>query len=145
MLKEDYKYKVNFSRNYVATITAPDTNLEIIMRIPEEIPMLTCSAAIYIAAWEPTKSFGLVARLNSKMKMGHFEVNADGSLISFVTWKHLTNDLRYYSLDQMVSAVREAQRLLMAEIEMNPPVWKSTSGEQLKQQASSLDAYRSAA
>jgi hypothetical protein len=141
MLKEDYKFKVNVSRPFVATISPPASALTIILRVPEEIPMLTASCALHVAAWEPDKSFELVARLNALVPMGHFEVNADGSLISFVTWKHLTNDLRYYALDQMIVAVIDAERLLTAEL----PSWKPLSAEILKQNASSLDAYRSAA
>ena len=141
MLKDDYKYKVNTTRSFVATINPPASALTIILRVPEEIPMLTVSCALHVAAWEPDKSFELVARLNSMISMGHFEVNADGSLISFVTWKHLTNDLRYYALDQMIAAVHAAERLLVAEL----PAWKPLSAETLTANASSLDAYRSAA
>jgi hypothetical protein len=140
MLKDDYKYKVNISRNFIATISPPGSELEIVLRIPEEIPMLTCSASLHMAAWEPDKSFELVARLNPTMTMGHFEVNADGSLISFVSWKHLTNDLRYYSLDQMIASVHEAERVLQAQL----PDMKVNSTEMMKAQASSLDAYRTA-
>ena len=141
MLKDDHKYGVSLSRHFSATITPNTPGMEIHMRIPEEIPMLTVSAALHSCAWEPERSFELVARLNAKIALGHFEVNADGSLISFVAWKHLTNDLRYYSLDQMISSVHEAELLLRAEL----PVWKPTSSELLKAKASSLDAYRAAA
>jgi hypothetical protein len=144
MLKEDYKYKVNMSQNFIASITPPGSDLEIILRIPEEIPMLTCSASLHMAAWDPEKSFELVARLNPTMTMGHFEVNADGSLISFVAWKHLTNDLRYYSLDQMIASVHEAERVLYAEL---PELQETRTdvGDTMKAHASSLDAYKNAA
>lgn len=141
MLKEDYKYKVTVGRHFVATINPPESALNIILRIPDEIPMLTVSASLYTAGWEPEKSFALVNRLNAAVNVGHFEVNADGSLISFVVWKHLTNDLRYYSLDQMVTAVHEAERMLLAEL----PSARVSSVGRARANASSLDAYRSAA
>lgn len=142
MLKEDYKYNVASTRALTATVMPPNGSTPIIVRIPEEIPMITCSASLHVAAWESEKSFALVARLNTMIKTGHFEVNADGSLISYVTWKHLTNDLRYYSLDQMIASVHEARALLQTQL----PNWEPMSAEMLKVRASSLDAYsRSAA
>ena len=74
--------------------------------------MLTASCPLHLATWDPDKSFELVARLNSLVSLGHFEVNVDGSLISFITWKHLTNDLRFYALDELIASVHEAARLL---------------------------------
>ena len=141
MLKNDYKFKVMLGRGSVATVHPPSSDLEIIMRIPDEIPMLTCSAALCKCPWEYEKSFALVTRLNATMKSGHFELNADGTLISFVNWKHLTNDLRYYSLDQMISAVHEAEKTITVEL----PALKPTLNELLKARASSLDAYRAIA
>lgn len=142
MMKEDYKYDVNVSRGSVATVTPPGSKTVIILRIPDEIPMLTCSASLHMANCEPEKAFDLVTRLNPLLKSGHLEVNADGSLISFVTWKHLTNDLRYYSLDQMIASVHEAEKLLAEHL----PAQEEKTSEQKKGRVASMDAYyRSAA
>jgi len=142
MIKDDYRYQVVSQREFSATIMPPGSSLEIILRIPKEIPVITCSAALYPCPWEPEKSFALVARLNSAISLGHFEVNADGSLISFVNWKHLTNDLRYFSLDQLLSTVHEAQDLLRAEL----PMWTAATNRNLaKANAASLNAYNAVA
>lgn len=141
MLRDDYKYKVTISKPMMASVSPPNSNLTIVVRVPDEVPMLTCSAALHVASWAPDQSFELVSKLNTLISMGHFEVNADGSLISFVSWKHLTNDIRYYSLDQMVASVHDAERLLNAELSALNPI----SEAEQKANASSLDAYRSAA
>ena len=140
MLRDDYKYPVQINRPFVATIVPPSSNLEIVLRIPEEIPMLSCCTSLYAFAWNPARTFELVSRLNWMTEAGHFEVNADGSLVSFVSWKHLTNDLRYYSLDHVIDTVHTADRLLQSEL----PARKDTSGSQLKANASSLEAYKAA-
>ncbi len=145
MLKDEYKYKVSINRAFVATLTQPNDESEIILRIPEEIPILTCSTNLYRTTWPVDKVFELATRLNQKVSFGHFEVNVDGSLISYVSWKHLTNDLRFYSLDKMILSVNEARLILFNEV----PAWlpeKRTQAEKdyFKERASSLDSYHPA-
>lgn len=137
MLKTDYKLRVNISCASIATVSTPSSQTEIILRIPDEIPMVTCHASLQVAAWEPEKSFALVAQLNPLMRSGHFEVNADGSLISYVTWKHLTNDLRFYSLDHLIEEIHSAEKLLQTQL----PKWQPNSAEKFKSNADALDAY----
>lgn len=141
MMQEDYKYGVELKRGSVATIRPKESHLEITVRVPDEVPMLTCTAPLFLCPWEPSESFALVAKLNNEVSMGHFEVNPDGTLISFVAWKHLTNDLRFYSLDKMILAMHEAERVLKSHINGVAPA----SPEVLKERASSLGAYRAAA
>ncbi len=141
MFKEDYKFNVSVSKSSVATGTTPNSPTQIILRIPDESPMITCLASLQVAAWTPEKSFELVAHLNPLMNSGHFEVNPDGSLISFVTWKHLTNDLRFYSLDQLIDEIHSADKLLQTQL----PKWQKLSPETLKAKASALDAYSKSA
>ena len=136
MIREDYKYKVHSSKQLIATVNPPSSQLEIMVRIPEEIPVLTCTAPLYKSAAEPLETFRLVARLNSLVPSGHFEVSADGSLISYVIWKHLTNDLRFYSLDQMIAAVHQAERLLLTEMPARG------LGKETTRESTPADAYR---
>lgn len=146
MLREEYKYKVNVSRPFMATISRPTSSSTIVLRVPEEIPMLTASAGLRVVSWQAEKSFDLVARLNPQIRFGHFEVNADGSLISFIAWKHLTNDLRYYALDQLLASVNEAESLLENEIRLSEnPDGRTISDNELKTNLASLEAYRKAA
>lgn len=142
MLSEDYKYSVTLSTPYVATLASPDHELTMNLRVPDGIPMLTLSCALKVAPWDANKSFALIAQLNAKLLMGHFEVNADGSLISYVTWKHLTNDFRYYGLDQMINSVLHAKQLLFSEWPSQEP---ALAPEALREMASSLCAYKIAA
>jgi hypothetical protein len=112
MLLKDYSYPVQIQSRNKALITPPESNLEIHLKIPEEIPMLICQATLAAFEWDISKSFALVSKLNSINQTGHFEVNADGFHVSFSAWKHLTNDLRYYSLDKLIQSVPAAEKLL---------------------------------
>jgi hypothetical protein len=112
MLLKDYSYPVQIQSRNKALITPPDSSLEIHLRIPEEIPMLICQATLAAFEWDIGKTFALVSKLNEVNQVGHFEVNADGFHVSFSAWKHLTNDLRYYSLDKLIQSVPAAEKLL---------------------------------
>lgn len=116
LFKEDHKYEVLFDHGLIANLRSPSSDFEINLRIPEQIPMITCSAQLHTFEGKRRDSFALATRLNSKVRFGHFEVSADGSKIFFATWKHLTNDLRLYSLDQLIYSIQEAQWLLKKEL-----------------------------
>jgi hypothetical protein len=131
MLKDDYSYEVEVTDGQAARVTPPSQQIEMVVRLPIEVPMLTCFAPLHTASSSLSEYntqaqelrlpkvgvMKLINKLNHEVDTGHFEVGPDGTLISFIAWKHLTNDLRYYSLDQMVAAVHAAQRLLEREIE----------------------------
>jgi hypothetical protein len=131
MLKDDYSYEIEMTDGQAARVTPPSQSIEMVVRLPIEVPMLTCFAPMHTASSSlgeynakarqrrrpQVRVMDLISKLNHAVDTGHFEVGPDGTLISFIAWKHLTNDLRYYSLDQMVAAVHAAQRLLEHEIE----------------------------
>lgn len=114
LFKDDHKYEVHLDqRGLIANLQTPNSELQIVARIPDEIPILTCSALLLSSkGLSPSKTSELLTRLNLAAKFGHFESSRDGRSISFVTWKHLTNDLRLYSIDQMLHSIHEAHLLL---------------------------------
>lgn len=136
MLKDDYGYDVELSDPGIARITtAPKDEssppMELVLRLPYEVPMLTCYVPLHLSSTALSEAnqrsrhkrlpgpqlMDLVASLNHATDVGHFEVGPDGHLLSFVTWKHLTNDLRFFSIDHMIGSVHAAQRLINHEIE----------------------------
>lgn len=113
MLRDDFRYDVEITGPGVAKVVPPHLDLEIVLRVPEEIPMITCYAPLLTIEGSRTKALELSASLNAhQIENGHFELSADGSSLSFVSWKHLTNDLRLYSLDHMITAVGRASDAL---------------------------------
>lgn len=116
MLRDDFQYDVQITGAGVARVLPPDSDLEIILRVPEEIPMITCYAPLHSVTGPQRKALDLSARLNAKVEGGHFEVSVDNSTISYVSWKHLTNDLRLYSLDHMITAISRASDALQVAL-----------------------------
>jgi hypothetical protein len=114
-LRDDYQYEVEIPQPRVARVRPSSSEIQITVRIPDEIPMISCCATLQSFTSKPEDTFAFVSRLNQQVSMGHFEVNVDGSLVSFVAWKHLTNDLRLYSLDGMLQTIVEAAKLLNSE------------------------------
>ena len=114
-LRDDYQYKVEIPQPRVARVQTAESEIQITVRIPDEIPMISCCATLQSFTGQPEETFAFVSRLNQQMSMGHFEVNVDGSLVSFVAWKHLTNDLRFYSVDGLIQNLLEAAKLLAIE------------------------------
>ncbi len=115
LFKEDHGCDVVFE-NDIAYVRGPNSDVEITLRVPEQVPMAVCSALLASFGGRPRDIFAFVTRLNAKVNFGHFEVSADGSKIFFTVWKHLTNDLRLYSLDQLLQSITEAQWLLKKEL-----------------------------
>lgn len=140
LFKEDHKYEVVFDRGLIANLRNPSIDFEINFRIPDQIPMIACSALLHTFEGKRRDSYALASRLNSKVKFGHFEVSADGSKIFFATWKHLTNDLRLYSLDQLLHSIHEAYWILRKELAAtvaSPEPVKDCSEDR----TAALDAY----
>lgn len=115
MLREDYKYRVVISSPGVASVFIPGAPFEVVLRVPEDIPIVTSTAmlrgephtASAIGDRRPSMTT-LVNRLNRSFDYGHFETSPNGRQVSFSVWKHLTNDLRLFALDHMISAVARA-------------------------------------
>lgn len=116
MLRSDFGYDVQVMGTNVAKVTPPKAPYDIVLRIPDEVPMLTCFAPLHANEGSLRGALELTSRLNARAEAGHFELSADGTTLSFVAWKHLTNDLRLYSLDHMVKAVNRAEEALQEEL-----------------------------
>ena len=135
MLRDDYKCGVQIlGHDQSARILVPNSMLEIAIRIPEMIPMLTATATFALPTpLHPTQVSRLVLDLNEVLLEGHFEVSQESSfeepLVSFVAWKNLTNDLRYYSLDRILYHVHDAAELLRASLRGETP---ETTGLELQ-------------
>jgi hypothetical protein len=129
MLREDYKYKVQITGPCVAKVTHSrgpgERVLETVLRVPDEIPMIICFAPLKKLDADVAASTAILEELNRTVTStigkqcagGHFEFDASSSMVSFVAWKHLTNDLRYYSLDHMIAAVNRANEYLEAGLD----------------------------
>lgn len=112
MLQKDHKCQPTVQERNIAKVQLPNSDLEIVMRVPEEMPIISFYTPIQIADRNPSKIMATLEELNRKTDFGHFEATQKGSLISFVTWKHLTNDLRYFSLDHLITSTLKAEELL---------------------------------
>jgi hypothetical protein len=113
------------SADSLARVTPNQTELEIVVRIPNEAPILTAYAPMYLTAGMSLSTVqSWISKLNTMVGSGHFELSADGATISYVNWKHLTDDLRFYSVDHLIASVREADSLiteLTEDILFDPP------------------------
>ena len=148
MLRDDYKCQVQAAgHDHSARILVPNSMLEISIRIPEMIPMLTATATFALPSpLHPTQLAKLMHKLNDKLVEGHFEIfqesTFDEPLVSFVAWKNLTNDLRYYSMDRILHHVHDAAELLRATLNSEEPM---TSGLELKTKVRSDKQFSRAA
>jgi hypothetical protein len=174
MLKADFRCIVNTTAPNTAKVTLPaeqnssHNGTEIILRVPDEIPMITCFAPLHLrdrrmdgheSAHENGDDAGratrdlistrqilkIVSQLNielrARVEPGHFEVSHDGSFVSFVTWKHLTNDLRLYSLDYMITSIARAEKALAPHLVAKTDLSQSTSS-QVKKHANRAQASK---
>ena len=121
MLSRDFGCDVRIDSPISAIVVLPqnelDPEIEMVLRVPDDIPMVTCSTSFPVERFSsrrisPAKLAKMVSELNcegaTRCEAGHFEAGPDAKSIEFVAWKHLTNDLRLYSLDRMVTAVARA-------------------------------------
>jgi hypothetical protein len=118
MLQDDYHYQMQTTGPSLAKVHLPEHSAECVLRIPEEVPMIVMSGQLRkVAKAKPeAETIALLRDLNlqaSRLGLGgHFERSSDSTWIVFTTWKHLTNDLRYYALDHMIASIGHAADLL---------------------------------
>ncbi|MES2857044.1 MAG: hypothetical protein V4692_14340 [Bdellovibrionota bacterium] len=86
--------------------------LDFEVRVPDEIPMVVFTSRLPTPMMDFRKLVMLANDWNEKFPVGHFEVGVDPrtgeSSLSFVQWKHLTNDLRLYAVDYVLKNLGEA-------------------------------------
>lgn len=115
-LKSDLGFQIRNAGNKAAIVVAPatktDSPIEIVIRIPDEIPVFLAHAPLLKIT---NKSHGeivaLLDELNAQGEAGHFEFNQADQVLSFTAWKHLTNDLRHFSFDHTILSVNRAYNL----------------------------------
>lgn len=116
MLKKDHGCQIQNTGPRIASVITQNSELEIELNIPDEIPLITFRARLLSRPGRTLENMARVARLNRDFaELGHFELSSDSNAIFFATWKHLTNDLRYFSLDQLLKSVLEANTHLRAD------------------------------
>ncbi|CAN5627078.1 hypothetical protein BH10BDE1_BH10BDE1_09900 [soil metagenome] len=108
-MKSELSFGVREIGQRTAMLRAPGSNLEIVAKIPGEIPIFVAHAPLMkLDGKTPEQIWEIVTELNSKIESGHFEFNPNDSILSFTTWKHLTNDLRHFSFDHTILTVARA-------------------------------------
>lgn len=116
VLKEDHSFDVRTNGVCQLSLATPDRDLEISVRVPDEIPMLVFSARLPIEPMDQRRAHALADKLNREMDLGHFEVlagsNSRSCSIGFSAWKHMTNDLRIYAVDHLVATLLQAAELV---------------------------------
>jgi len=121
ILTTDFSFQVNRVSAQTAMISMPGADLQIVGKIPEEIPMFTCSAPLIqmndSMRFQDRQIWSMLNELNAQSEHGHFEFNPFDRVLSFASWKHLTNDLRHSSFDHVVLAAvhafTKAQNMLL--------------------------------
>ncbi len=122
ILSSDFSFQVNRVSSQTAMISMPGADLQIVGKIPEEIPMFTCSAPLIqmndSMRFQDRQIWAMLNQLNAESEHGHFEFNPFDRVLSFASWKHLTNDLRHSSFDHVVLAAvhafAKAQNMLLS-------------------------------
>lgn len=131
-LKSDLGFQVRSSGNRTALAVAPSVQskdpIEIVIRIPEEIPIFIAHAPlIKISGKSEEEIATILDELNSQSESGHFEYNPTDQILSYAAWKQLTNDLRHFSFDHTVLTVNRAYALAIENFNFAPA--QSTGGE----------------
>lgn len=120
-LKSELSFDVREIGLRTAMIRAPGSNLEILIKIPNEIPIFVAHAPLMkLEGKSAEQIWEIVSELNSKTESGHFEFNPNDSILSFTTWKHLTNDLRHFSFDHAVISVTRAFSMAIENVRFAP-------------------------
>lgn len=126
ILKEDHGFDVRANGVTQMTLSTSDRDMEIQVRVPDEIPMLVFSARLPLAPLDSRKANALADRLNREVSVGHFEVvaipNSRTCAIAYSAWKHMTNDLRLYAVDHLVATVVQASELARGDAPMPRPL-----------------------
>lgn len=116
ILKSDYNCRLKLNDPLSATATK-DSQQELQLRVPTENPIAVLTTKICeVSSSELAKFGGMLRKLNQlnlAIAFGHFEAALDHESgrysITFVACKHLTNDVRIYSLDHALHAVAGAE------------------------------------
>ena len=116
-LKQEFSFEVRNLGERSAIVRGPNSELEIVAKIPNDIPLFVIHAPLLKLNGMPKeKIWDLLEELNSHGEAGHFEVDANGEVLSFTAWKHLTNDLRNFSFDHIVFSVIRAHAMASESI-----------------------------
>ncbi len=122
-LADDHSCFIGPKRFAEATIQQSATGISFEMRVPEETPMLLMVSEMKPPTKDLRKLVMLANQWNEKFSLGHFEVGMDPRTsepsLSFVQWKHLTNDLRLYSVDYALLNLIEAMNTVQDHAAIN--------------------------
>ncbi len=124
-LKSDLGFQIRSSGNRTALAVAPSSQstdpIEIVIRIPQEIPIFIAHAPIIKINGKTEEEIATILdELNSQSESGHFEYNPIDQILSYAAWKQLTNDLRHFSFDHTVLTVNRAYALAIENLELAP-------------------------
>lgn len=137
-LKNDLAFNVREIETRTSLVQTPDSKLEIVVKIPNEIPIFVAHAPLMkLDDMTPQEIWELLDELNSQGEAGHFEVNPADMVLSFTTWKHLTNDLRHFSFDHTIFSVSRAFALAAESIDAAPV--RAVGGKTASQSAQVID------
>lgn len=118
-LRNDFQFGVTNVSPNTARIDSPrfnggDRAVEMLAKIPSESPIFMCQANLMkLEAGLAESVWTLLADLNAQVESGHFEWNPIDRVLSFVSWKHLTNDLRHFSFDYVIFSATHAMALAL--------------------------------
>lgn len=111
-LVSEFSFEVRSVAERTALIRAPGSELEILAKIPNEIPIFIAHAPLMkLDGLTPAQIFTMVSELNAQGEAGHFEANLTDGVLNFTAWKHLTNDLRHFSFDHVIFSVARAMTM----------------------------------
>lgn len=108
-MKSEFSFDIRAAGERTSILRAPGSTLEIVTKIPNEIPIFVAHADLMkLDGMTPAQIWNLLEELNSQGEAGHFEANLNEGYLSFTAWKHLTNDLRHFSFDHTIFSVIRA-------------------------------------
>lgn len=111
-LKLEFSFDVRTIGERTALVRAPGSELEIVAKIPNDIPIFVIHAPLLkLTGMTSDEVWSLLEELNSHGEAGHFEADINNEILSFTAWKHLTNDLRNFSFDHIVFSVIRAHAM----------------------------------
>lgn len=124
-LKSELGFQIRNAGNKTAIVVAPaaktDSPIEIVIRIPDEIPVFVAHAPLLkISGKSKTEISAMLDELNAQGEAGHFEFNPVDQVLCFSAWKHLTNDLRHFSFDHTILSVNRAYTLATENLSVAP-------------------------
>ncbi len=121
VLKPEFAHELRQAGERTAIITASADRLEIVAKIPSEIPMFIAHAPLLdLSGMTPPQLWELLEVLNSNIEAGHFEANPTDMVLNFTAWKHLTNDMRQFSFDHAIVSVNRAFKMASKNIQFAP-------------------------